>query len=228
MSSALFRNALKRVASRLPAWLQNEMKRAHCAYQIRRNRFDTDEKEYALLKTWVGEGDWVLDVGANIGQYSARLSELVGNSGRVIAFEPVPATFALLAANAAKLTFNNVTLLNVAASNKTIEVGIEIPKFETGLDNYYMAHLTEEGQGLRCLTLAIDSLQIPVHPKLIKIDAEGHELAVLQGMPDLIQRCHPVLLVEDNSEAVDGYLLRFGYSFRKLDGSSNKIYEHRG
>lgn len=45
-------------------------------------------------------GDWALDIGANVGHYTKRMSDLAGPEGRVIAFEPVPDTFAVLCANA--------------------------------------------------------------------------------------------------------------------------------
>ena len=90
---------LKRFAAMLPNSWQHELRRRHFQRQIRLGRFHTDEKEYALLDTLLGEGDWALDIGANVGHYTMRMAELVGPSGRVIALEPVPDTFSLLAAN---------------------------------------------------------------------------------------------------------------------------------
>jgi FkbM family methyltransferase len=66
-----------------------------------------------------------------------RMAELVGRSGGVIALEPVPDTFALLAANARLFAHANVSLLNVAASDRMASVGIELPRFSDGLTNYY-------------------------------------------------------------------------------------------
>ena len=95
----------------------------------------TDEKEYALLDSFLQPGDWVLDLGANVGHYTMRMSELVGHSGRVIAVEPMPDTFALLAANTRVFEHANVSLLNVAASDRIATVGIELPSFAEGLPN---------------------------------------------------------------------------------------------
>lgn len=91
---------LKRLAAKLPLPIQQELKRFYFAWQIRRGRFYTDEKEFSLLNAFIAHGDWVLDIGANIGHYTRRLSDLVGPAGRVIAFEPIPQTFEVLAANA--------------------------------------------------------------------------------------------------------------------------------
>jgi ubiquinone/menaquinone biosynthesis C-methylase UbiE len=89
---------LKKLAARLPLRWQQELKRRYFANQIRKHSFRAPEPEFEMLSPMVSAGDWVLDVGANIGQYTLRLSELVGESGRVISFEPVPETFELLAA----------------------------------------------------------------------------------------------------------------------------------
>ena len=106
-------------------------------------------------------GDTVLDIGANIGHYTARLSNLVGANGRVIAFEPIPETFELLACNVARLAIQNVTLINAAACDSTTEVGMAVPGFESGLSNYYMAHISQEATDLRVLGIDIGSLNLP-------------------------------------------------------------------
>ena len=48
----------------------------------------------------VSPRDWIVDVGANVGHYTKRLSELVGPKGRVIAFEPILETFSILSESA--------------------------------------------------------------------------------------------------------------------------------
>ena len=130
---------LRKLASKLPLRYQQEMKRLRFARQIKKGGFLTDEPEFNMLNKWLNKGDNVLDVGANVGHYTTRFSHLVGATGRVIAFEPVPETFELLASNAARLSVRNVTLLNVAASEKSAVVGMNLPAFDTGMTNFYMA-----------------------------------------------------------------------------------------
>ena len=218
------RTLLKRTAARLPNTWQQELKRRYFSHQIKRQRFVTDEKEYGLLDDLLQPGDWVLDIGANIGHYSAKFSTLVGAEGRVIAFEPVAETFELLAANMARQRYRNITLINAAASEETAVLGMSIPKFDSGLDNYYMAHLAADSDGFQVMCLSIDSLQLPQPVKLAKIDAEGHEMSVLQGMEALLRRDHPLLIVEDNSPEISDYLQQFGYEYEHLSGSSNRIF----
>ena len=219
---------LKNIASRLPGQWQSELKRIRYARQIRNGTFQTDEPEYLMLSQLVSPGDWVLDIGANVGHYTKRFSELVGAHGRVIAFEPIPATFSLLSSNAQHFAHPNVSLINAAVSDHFAEVGMSIPRFSSGLNNYYEAHLAPASESeLSVLTLPIDSLSISHPISLIKIDAEDHEAAVLSGMKSLIEKYHPVLIVETGSPEVVASLASSGYAGTKLPGSPNFIFRPR-
>jgi FkbM family methyltransferase len=216
---------LKKVASRLPHKAQQELKRRYFARQIKYGNFRTAEPEYDMLSSLVGKGDWVIDIGANIGHYALRLSELVATDGRVIAFEPVPETFELLAANASLSMFSNLTLINAAVSNAVRMSGMTIPKFrDTGLGDCYEAELTSADSALQVFCLTLDLLNLPHQIRLVKIDVEGHELSALQGMVELLRRDHPLLIVEDNDPRVSAFLMDFGYRHEKVAGSSNLVF----
>lgn len=216
---------LKRVAARLPARWQSELKRVHFSRQIGSDQFLTDEPEYKILHSLIKPGDWVIDIGANVGHYTKRFSELVGTNGRVIAFEPVPATFSLLAANAQLFAYSNVSLINAAASVRADMVHMSIPKAATGLVNYYRAHLsTNPESALSVLALSVDSLHLNQHVALCKIDAEGHEASVITGMEQLIQAYHPILIVETGSGDIISRISSFGYVAEKLEGSPNVLF----
>src|SRR3954471_15548180 len=76
-----------------------------------------DKHELSLLHQYIQRGDVVLDIGANIGFYTKILSELVGSTGKVYAFEPDKTNFSYLKKNTANL--NNVMLINKAVSDST-------------------------------------------------------------------------------------------------------------
>lgn len=222
------RSLLKRIAYRLPLRIQQELKRRHFARQIRRRRFDSPEPEFARLEDWVGAGDCVVDIGANVGHYAGRLAHLVGPQGRVIAFEPVPATFELLSANMARLGASNVTLVNAAASGESAWLTMNVPKQAGGADNYYLAHVTDLEDGIGVLGLALDSLALPRPIRLVKMDVEGHELPAVEGMRELLLRDRPVLIVEGRSAAVADTLAGLGYRASELPGSPNRVFEAAG
>ena len=219
------KDSLKRLASRLPVTWQQGLKRSYLRRKIRRGEFRPDEPEFDLLPELIREGDWVLDIGANIGHYTLRFSELVGASGRVVAFEPIPATFELLAANVRLAAHPNVSLLNAAASDSTREARMAIPRFErTGLANYYQAHLSDESEGMGVLCMPVDALSLPGRVTLVKIDAEGHELPVVEGMKRLLGRDRPALIVEDSGPTVGECLAAMGYHHEKIPGSPNRLF----
>jgi FkbM family methyltransferase len=216
----------KTLMAKLPTRWQHEFKRAHYQRQIRRGSFMTGEPEYAILDTLVAPDDWVIDVGANIGHYTRRFSELAGAGGRIIAIEPVFETFNLLAANASVFPCHNVTLLNVAASDCTGLAGMSVPAFNTGLKNFYEAHLTEGVSEVQVMTLAIDALRLPRKVSVVKIDAEGHEVKVLRGMVELLKRDAPLLIVESARAELIEYLESLGYRSERLPASPNLIWRH--
>lgn len=217
---------LKQIAARLPYRWQAGLKRILFRRQISKGTFQTDEPEYSILHNFISPGDWVIDIGANIGHYTKRFSELVGAKGRVIAFEPVPTTFSLLSANVELFIHSNVSLINAAVSDKLDVAGMSMPKFSNGLTNYYEACLSSSSENLlTVLTLSLDSLNINQAVSLVKIDVEGHESFVLAGMQRLIEKHHPVLIVETDSEEVITKLISMDYVSEKLPGSPNILFK---
>jgi FkbM family methyltransferase len=209
-----------------PSW-QQEMKRHKYRRQILRDRFITDralEPECEMLNSFLSPGDWAIDVGANIGHFTKRMSDIVAERGRVIAFEPVIDTFTLLAANTQHFKHQNVTLLNVAASDRCGVAGISIPRFDNGLNNYYEATLNESADGLQVMTLPIDLLDLAGPIRLVKIDAEWHELSVLKGMSQLLGRDKPIVIIEISSQEPHAFLFNLGYSRETIPGSQNHIF----
>jgi FkbM family methyltransferase len=215
---------LKKIFSKLPRRVQQEMKRLHFRHQARVGTLDAGEPEYDRLAEWITDGDWVVDVGANVGHYTVRLSQLVGARGRVIAFEPVLDTFELLASNVAAAGARNVSLFNTAVSAQTAAMGMAMPRFDSGLKNYYMAALTPKDSEFQVLTMTLDSIDLPTRVALVKIDVEGHELQALQGMQSLLRRDHPRLIIEGVSDEVHALLNGLNYDFLQLPGSPNRVF----
>lgn len=216
---------IKRFISHLPdRWLY-EIKRIYYRHQIKKNRFSASEPEFEILTTLVSKDDWAIDVGANIGHYANKLSELVGPKGRVIAFEPIPETFALLAQNMQMCRNQNITLINAAVSCRNGLVSMSIPILDTGLNNYYQAHITDSAHGeMNVMTISLDEMSINHKIALIKIDAEGHEAEVINGMNNILVRDKPTLIVETGSASVIARLESLGYRKTILEGSPNMLF----
>ncbi|SYZ72704.1 FkbM family methyltransferase [Candidatus Zixiibacteriota bacterium] len=214
---------LKRAAACLPPLIQHELKCWRYRRQILCRCFKSEEPEYNLLDSLMARGDWALDIGANVGHYTRRLSDLVGPEGHVIAIEPVAETFSLLAANTRYFKYDNVTLMNFAASDRFGSVAMAVPHYRNGLKNYYEARITRNDENGAVLAVPVDFLQIPFPIRLVKIDVEGHELPVLIGMQTTIRKHHPLIIMEKGSVEAVRYLERLDYHCHDLPNSPNHL-----
>jgi FkbM family methyltransferase len=141
----------------------------------------------------------VLDVGAHIGQFSVLASRAVGPRGRVMALEPVAATFERLRKNLKLNHCDNVHAINVGASEKRSVVPVYLPRDR----NTSAASLQRErysGDPLmsEVSVATIDELCAGMTFDVVKIDIEGHEAAALRGARELLTRSRPVIVVELN------------------------------
>jgi FkbM family methyltransferase len=150
-------------------------------YPLFKNRQDKDE--IALLKKHIKKGDTVLDIGANIGFYTKILSGLVGETGKVYAFEPDKTNFAYLQKNAGHL--KNVELHNQAVGEKTGTITL----YRSTLLN--VDHKTyasgEFSEKYEIPVVSIDELLPGKKANLVKIDIQGYEYFAFKGMQQLIR-----------------------------------------
>lgn len=191
-----------------PIW--DTLRRAKHGLEIACGTFRSPELEWDRLAEWLGPGDIALDIGANVGHYTIRMSDLVGPTGRVIAIEPVPESFAALTANARRFRFANVTLLNVALGDESGVCGLTVPTWPDGRPNNYLARIDSQGP-VSCLAIRLDALELPGPVRLAKIDAEGYEARILDGMRGILERDRPIVLLEHNAEA-ETLLESLGYA----------------
>ena len=132
--------------------------------------------EMAFVLHLLRQGEHFIDVGANVGSYTILAAG--GARARVTAVEPIPATFAHLQ--------RNVILNCLTDSVRCCQSGLsEAPgslRFSSGLDT--VNHVLAEGEDLPGISVPVfrlDDLVGQDVPTLMKIDVEGHELAVLRG-----------------------------------------------
>ena len=184
----------------------------------------------------VKEGDVVLDIGANIGAHTIPLAKLVGASGKVFAFEPEPLNFA----NLHKNVFENrlqkiVSCFPIALSNsnslrsfylKTISPGdalhsIDYPSPQ--LDTRNLQDISSQ----EILTFSLDSLisifKLPI-PTHCKIDVDGAEMSVLEGMKETLMYAEKLsLYIELDLDDASGnfigvceYLKKMGFDLLEV------------
>jgi FkbM family methyltransferase len=175
-------------------------------------------RETKLIKQLLRTGDTFIDIGANIGWYTVFVAHAVGTQGRVIAFEPSSQICDHLKHNVNLNSLQNVNVERIALSNQNGEAvfsgfsskneggGAIIPKPE-GLK----LGASENVQTLRFDDYAHSQQLGKV--RLVKIDVEGAELMVLQGMSDALRnKVFDYMLVEVS----DKQLKRIGSSSREV------------
>jgi FkbM family methyltransferase len=139
-------------------------------------------------------GEVVADVGANLGCMTAALAQAVDSGGVIWSFEPHPELFEELRSNALRWTGPRIELQQVALSNKAGRIAFESPAgFDEnrGLARVVSSALPTPGRQLEVEATTLDAVfSQRTPPAVIKIDVEGHELAVFEGGADLFKSGH--------------------------------------
>lgn len=149
---------------------------------------DGQSFETSFLERQLRPGQVVVDVGANIGLFSLVFARAVGPQGCVYAFEPDPLNYGILAKNIERNGYQNVVQVSKAASNLS------------GTALLYRSKQSNSRHRLHAFGGGADSVNIEVcrldeffenesRPiALVKIDVEGAECAVLEGMERLFRK----------------------------------------
>lgn len=188
---------------------------------------DTTEAICRLLP----HGGTAVDVGANIGYITSLMMARTGKNGRVLAFEPHPKIFQTLHNNiervkAQRVDIANATAFNVALSNRSGISTLLLNDLVTGVDftqNEGVSRLgkAEPGQeGIEVKTETLSTVAADLTIDVLKIDVEGHELQVLEGARELIDKGQiRNIIFEDHKgfeSDVQGYLQSAGYTIYQL------------
>lgn len=188
------------------------------------------EKRLLIEKIVTSESTFY-DIGANVGFYTLLASELVGENGNVISFEPVPRNVKYLRELMKLNKCNNVIIYEVAVKNKS-----GVSKFDEGISSS-TGHLSDDGY-LRVKTVSIDDLvgndKVP-KPDYIKIDVEGAELLVLNGAEYTLNRFEPKIFLATHSKNLHkdciNFLRSIGYQIKPITGrdlySTNEIFAYK-
>ncbi|MDA8019427.1 MAG: FkbM family methyltransferase [Thermoanaerobaculia bacterium] len=142
-----------------------------------------EPEETRAMQSLLRPGDVAIDVGANVGYMSCLMARRVGEAGAIYAFEPEPCHAAALRRNAALNGMPQLRCYQLALSDKGEQVPLYLNPDNPG-DHTLVA--LEERDSIDIETLSFDSFwkrtgdSRPI--RLVKIDVQGHELAVIRGM----------------------------------------------
>jgi len=206
------------------------------AYETGENELPVQE---ALMKLMPVGGTFV-DVGANVGFFSVIGGRLVGETGRVLAYEPVPENAAMVRANAAANGMRNISVHEVAVADRTGEGHLVLARYSGGSSLDFLPPPPDACGRLEVEMVRLDDHLNRIEPlqrlDLIKVDVEGAELAALSGMVNTLARWRPALIVEvDDVDVTTAaaksarcrtWLSERGYDVRELESSYPDINWH--
>jgi FkbM family methyltransferase len=146
---------------------------------------DIDEaKIIESILNMLQEGDSAYDVGANIGIHTMFMSRKVGERGNVIAFEPEENNYEALLNNIGINNLKNILPVNTALGD-TFDEGNLHRRKHIGIGAISLIK-TDDSQSCQKVEIKpgdflVQNLSLPI-PKVVKIDVEGYEYAVLKGL----------------------------------------------
>jgi FkbM family methyltransferase len=177
-----------------------------------------EDATVAVMQRVLSPGDGVADVGANVGYLTLVAARLVGPTGSVMSFEPLPQAREWLTRNITLNGFEHVVIRGEAVSDRTGSVGLCVgPRHHTSTSSIVPASV--EGQSIQVQSVRLDDV-VPAtaNLRLLKIDVEGAEHLVLEGARATLTRQSPAILIELNSQAPIDVLRQLGYEGRTLEG----------
>lgn len=175
-----------------------------------------------LIKISLNHGDNALDIGANIGLQSLRMSRSVSPTGKVYAFEPIEYLQQKFKRNIGLNKASNVELLPFALSDEASETDFKIDKRAWNQGTFSL--LSNAGTDLQHVLIKVGDdvpeIQMLSQLALVKIDVEGFEYQVLKGLKKTLTRHKPRLIFEydHNYWVATGQDISDCFSFLQLLG----------
>lgn len=173
---------------------------------------DMDRVTTWVCKRVLEPGDTVIDIGANIGAFALTAASLVGKHGRVHAFEPQPQLAQLLEQSCTANKVSHLSLHRVALSNKAAQIEMFLSRNNSTVASLEKNWISSPDDKIvvDCETFDHCAERFDIgRVKMMKIDVEGHEGAVLEGALSYLKQSPPqIILVE---------------AYPKADGSSDTL-----
>lgn len=158
---------------------------------------DWFEDEIKFIREFIKPGMHALDIGANYGLYTLAIANIVGDKGKVWAFEPTASTFSCLENSVHENAFTNVELFQLGLSNRTGSA-----QFFTG-QNAELNSLSQESlPSGNAETIELTTLDHCLDRcgwtdlDFIKLDAEGEEVNILNAAEKLLSTLSPLIMFE--------------------------------
>lgn len=193
------------------------------AKMIEQNGF-WEKPEIQWLQKQVKPGSLCLNVGANVGYFSALMAKLSGPSGKVIAIEPNPSFVPYLQKNFLERAHCDVELFSFAAGSTTARGTLFLNEKNFGDNRMYDPRRSNDGgsylehgfsaepQRVEVDVVKLDDLFENENFDVVLIDTQGWDHEVIRGMKRILRRTRPKILLE----FVPGWIRDLGENPEKI------------
>ncbi len=181
--------------------------------------------DYLVNSGLLAEGDAVLDIGANIGYYALMESRLVGEHGIVYALEPVRKNFETLGENLRLNNAKNIMTYNLAAGDKNGLSYINVSKKGNWSSMVFKIDKLFDGREEVEMATIDAFLKGKSPPKLVRMDVEGYEYAIINGMDNTLA-LGPTLLIEIHAPIMSNQQMASMLGILKAKEYSNALVIH--
>jgi FkbM family methyltransferase len=193
------------------------------------------------LSNYLKPGDVFYDIGANVGFFTVIAAKLVGSAGKVYAFEPDQQNADRVRHNLQLNQFTNTAVWQKAVSHTTGTGELLLAEYSGGHTLSVVDRPPDFAGSTVVEIVSIDDLinqgQL-TPPHVVKIDVEGAELDVLQGMLQTIKQYQPIIIYEvdaakadsfqQKNESITNLISSLNYQIVPLENSYEEINWHVG
>lgn len=181
--------------------------------------------EIELVRHLVKEGDTAIDIGAMIGCYTLVFAKLVGETGRVFAFEPELENYRILKKNIEINGYKNTKLAYMAVSDTDGEAKLYVNDGNLGM---HTLGIRKGEKAINVRTVRLDTcFRKSGRIDFIKMDIQGAEGLALKGMEEILQRNKQIKLIMEYSQTeYEGtgdakeclrILIKYGFKIFEID-----------
>ncbi|MBP7274059.1 MAG: FkbM family methyltransferase, partial [Saprospiraceae bacterium] len=178
-----------------------------------------------LLKT-LNEGDVFVDIGAHYGYFTLMASQLVGEKGKVFAYEAAQSTYQILKNNtiqSANIVIKHTAVTNAQSPIAFYEFPVLYSEYNTlDVEQFNQATWFKKNppKKIEVSTTLLGDIINNHHPNIIKIDVEGAEYQVIASAKNVLSYSSPIIIMEylhderhnEQHNAAQQLLAQFKYS----------------
>jgi len=219
---------IKEIAEHLRLFV--DLSDTHIGWNIVNDSYEPEEREFVVQA--LDDRATAIDVGANIGFFTMVMAKRVGAHGHVYAFEPLPRNTSLLTRSVSENNFDSrVTVSQAAVGDQPGQMELLSLILTNNWGGPYLRTgnlpVPPDHEVTMVPVVHLDGCALRRPIKLIKVDAEGAEMLVVQGAKGLLRDDRPTVLAEINRKQLAavsacsptdliGEMSRLGYSCSPL------------